>query len=70
MKTKPHLQFSLSDNGNHSPQTSERCIEQIDSPVIREIPIRTTTTEHTREYKHVTDFTGPTVTHTTKVCIV
>ncbi|CAF1250169.1 unnamed protein product [Adineta ricciae] len=54
------------ENGNHSPQTSERSIGKIDSPVIHEIPIRTTT-EHTREYKHVTDFTGPTVTHTTKV---
>ncbi|UJR31445.1 hypothetical protein I4U23_018938 [Adineta vaga] len=55
------------ENGNQSPQSSERSIGKIDSPVIREIPIRTTTAEHTREYKHVTDFTGPTVTHTTKV---
>jgi hypothetical protein len=47
------------ENGDQSPQSSNKSIGKSDSPIIQN--------ESNREYKHVTDFTGPTVTHTTKV---
>lgn len=46
------------ENGDQSPQSSNKSIGKSDSPIIQN--------ESNREYKHVTDFTGPTVTHTTK----
>ncbi|CAF1601828.1 unnamed protein product [Rotaria sp. Silwood1] len=54
------------ENGNQSPHSSTKSIGKTDSPINREISSRTIQNESTREYKHVTDFTGPTVTHTTK----
>jgi Na(+)/H(+) exchange regulatory cofactor NHE-RF2 len=49
------------ENGDQSPHlTTNKSIGQIDSPIHRK------SIESNREYKHVTDFTGPTVTHTTK----
>lgn len=47
------------ENGDQSPHSSNKSIGKSDSPIIQN--------ESNREYKHVTDFTGPTVTHTTKV---
>ncbi|CAF0951969.1 unnamed protein product [Adineta steineri] len=52
--------------GDQSPQSSEKSIGKTDSPIIRQTSPRTMKNEPVREYKHVTDFTGPTVTHTTK----
>lgn len=49
------------ENGRQSPHS----IEQSHSPIV-EKATRTLSNESNREYKHVTDFTGPTVTHTTK----
>ncbi|CAF3459718.1 unnamed protein product [Rotaria socialis] len=54
------------ENGNQSPHSSNKSIGKTDSPIIQETSPRTIHNEPNREYKHVTDFTGPTVTHTTK----
>ncbi len=60
--------FHLLENGDQR-RSSDKSIGKIDSSTIRETPPRTIKNESNREYKHVTDFTGPTVTHTTKVRI-
>lgn len=61
----------IPENGDQSPPSSNKSIGNRDSPIpiIRETTSRTIQNEPNREYKHVTDFTGPTVTHTTKVKI-
>ena len=55
--------FFALENDRQSPHS----IEQSHSSPIVEKATRTLSNESNREYKHVTDFTGPTVTHTTKV---
>ncbi|CAF0764243.1 unnamed protein product [Adineta steineri] len=57
-----------SENGDISPQSSNRSSGKVDSPIIRQTPpsSRTKPNEFDRDYKHVTDFTGPTITQHTK----
>lgn len=61
--------FSFVENGDQSPHSSSKSIGKTDSPIpiIRETSPKLNQNESNREYKHVTDFTGPTVTHTSKV---
>jgi len=54
------------ENGDQSPHLSNKSIGKTNSPVIQKTSPRTIQNDANREYKHVTDFTGPTVTHTTK----
>ena len=62
-KTQLDFDFFALENDRQSPHS----IEQSHSSPIVEKATRTLSNESNREYKHVTDFTGPTVTHTTKV---
>jgi hypothetical protein len=61
--------LNIIENGNQSPHLSNKSIGKTESPIIQKPSTRTIQNESNREYKHVTDFTGPTVTHTTKVRI-
>jgi hypothetical protein len=61
--------LNIIENGDQSPPSSNKSIGKTESPIIHKTPPRTIQNEFNREYKHVTDFTGPTVTHTTKVRI-
>jgi len=61
--------LNIIENGNQSPHLSNKSIGKTESPIIQKTSTRTIQNESNREYKHVTDFTGPTVTHTTKVRI-
>ncbi|CAF2870372.1 unnamed protein product [Rotaria sp. Silwood2] len=54
------------ENGDQSPHSSTKSIGKTDSPIIQETSPRIIQNEPIREYKHITDFTGPTVTQTTK----
>lgn len=56
------------ESGDQSPHSSNKSIGPNESPIIQKTSPRIIQNNETnREYKHVTDFTGPTVTHTTKV---
>lgn len=72
LKKLSFCKFSLKnllENGNQALHSFNKSIGKTDSPIIRETSPRIIQNEPNREYKHVTDFTGPTVTHTTKVRI-
>lgn len=56
----------VTGSNENSPQLSNRSIGKADSPISREISPQTKQNESNRDYKHSTDFTGPTVTQTSK----
>jgi len=57
------LFFNIIENGDDSSHSSNKSIGQVDPPYAREPSPPTKTNESNRDYRHVADFTGPTVIH-------
>ena len=58
------ISFINIDNSDDSPVSSNKSVPKVDSPLNREIPspIQARTSENSRQYKNMTDFTGPKIT--------
>jgi hypothetical protein len=57
------LIFNIIENGDDSSHSSNRSIGKADPHYAREPSPPTKPNQSNRDYKHVADFTGPTVTH-------
>ena len=58
------LAYLLLEHSDSSPQLSNRSIGKADSPISRELSPQTKLPDANRDYKRVTDFTGPSVLRT------